>query len=343
MPVAYSPDRYTSASGIGAGLVEYADSCGLDIRPECASLGLDPEIFNDMTARISLGRYCQLLERCAEMTGDEAFGLKFAARYKIGATGPYGYGLMTAPTLEDFLRFQSEHVQYASQTIFSKLTLDKTWTIFDWTYSPVIFKRDQYVDQSLALIFRHMRKILGPAIGSIEVELERPPPEDDKPFKAVFGQRVRFGCRINRLRIPSSLLAVRNPGADARLFKLMDMQCRDLRPTLDENSDFIQEIKDFILARLADDDVSLTTAAVYFNVSERTLQRRLSDMHTTLNELRDEARRELAGRMLAETALSATEICYRLGYSAPSAFTRSFQRWFGISPKEYRHLNKVVK
>lgn len=329
-------DRYKTASGMGAGLVEFAQSYGLDIKPECRALDIDPAVFDDLTGRISLDRFCRLLERCAALTGDETFGLKFAQKYKSGSTGPYGYGLMTAPTFEDFLKFQQEHMQYITRTTCSSLTMDSQFATFTWSFSPAIFNRAQYVDLGLALVFRHMRNIIGSAITDIEVGLERSAPADTAAHKSIFGSGVTFDNRTNNLHIPVDLLNIANPKADARLFKLMDLQCFDYRPSMNENSDFLDEMKDFIFARLSEDDISLATASHYFNLSERTLQRRLSELNTTLNDLRDEARRELASRMLAETALSATEICYRLGYSAPSAFTRSFQRWFGISPKEFR-------
>jgi AraC-like DNA-binding protein len=82
--------------------------------------------------------------------------------------------------------------------------------------------------------------------------------------------------------------------------------------------------------------IGLGEAANYFRVSERTLQRRLAEAGTSINDLRDEARRELAQRLLVETQLSAGEIASRLGYSAPSAFTRSTIRWFGKTPRDYR-------
>jgi AraC-like DNA-binding protein len=339
MPSQVMHDRYTTAAGMGAGLVAFAATYGVDLKPECQALDLDPQVFESLTGRVSLDALCKLLERCAELTGDEAFGIHYARYYKSGSTGPYGYGLMVAPTLGDFLRFQTDHMQYASQASYAKLSIKDNMATFCWTYSPTIYKRAQYVDLGLALIFKHLRGIIGNAIFSLGVDLERSAPKDDKPFREAFGNHIRYRQHLNRLCVPQALLATENPKADPQLFKLMDMQCRSLHPTLNENSSFLEEIRDFIFSRLADDDISLSSAAQFFNVSERTLQRRLSDNDTTLHDLRDEARRNLASKMLAETAMSASEICYRLGYSAPSAFTRSFQRWFGISPKEFRRTH----
>jgi AraC-like DNA-binding protein len=288
---------------------------------------------------MSLGRFCALLEYASEAAHDQAFALKFALSYKSGSTGPFGYGLMAAPTLEHFLRFHAEHAQYSAQTSYSKLKVVEDHVIYTWTFAPVITKRDQFVDLGSTLFIRHLRRQFGSRISEISLALERKSPDDPKPFRAALSSHIQFGCRINTLIVPVDLLSLKNPHADARLFELMDMQCRQLRPVPKEDADFKEEMERFILSRMSEDEITLASAAAFFGVSERTLQRRLAELETTLAELRDGIRRDLAEQLMAETMLSATEVSYRLGYSAPSAFTRSFQRWFGISPREFRSHN----
>lgn len=336
-------DRYTMVAGMGAGLVEFADSMGIDIRPECRRLGLQIEAFNSFTERISLARFCALLEYCATAADDEAFGIKFGLKYKAGSTGPFGYGLMSAPTLEQFLRFQAEHMSYSAQTSYSKLEFQGDTVFYSWTFAPVIVNRTQFVDLGLTLIMRHMRALFGPPIAAIHVILERIAPKDPRIFREAFGRNVEFAARINRLSIPRRLMTLPNIKGDPQLFRMMDLQCRQLRPSLQEEDDFRDEIERFILSRMSDDEISLSSAALYFGISERTLQRRLAESDTTLNEIRDQLRQRLAGQLMAETALSATEISYRLGYSGPSAFTRSFHRWYGTTPQAFRSQSRASR
>lgn len=334
-------DRFTTVAGMGTGLVEFALEQGLDIRPECRRIGIDPSIFNSMVDRVSLGRFCALLEYCAHALKDEAFGLKFGLHYRAGSTGPFGYGLMAAPTLEHFLRFQTEHMQYSAQTSHAKLETVDNYLVYRWTFAPVIPERNQFVDLGITLVMRHIRGLFGPKTLEIEVELERRPPADPRPFRENIAGHINFECRINSLWVPKALLPLHNANGDPRLFELMDMQCRQLRPDLTEEADFRDEMEHFILSRMSDDEITVASAASFFGISERTLQRRLAELDTTLNDLRDGLRRRLAEHLMAETALSATEISYRLGYSAPSAFTRSFHRWFGTTPREFRSLKQV--
>mgnify|MGYP000583111122 CR=1 FL=1 len=336
MPHDTRSDRYTVASGLGTGLVEFAAQMGLDLIPQCRRLGIDPKIFESMMERVSLSSFCALLEYCARQTGDDAFGLRFGLKYKPGSTGPFGYGLMAAPTLEQFLRFQNEHMQFSTQTSYSKLEFTPEAATFSWALSPVIAERDQFVDLGVTIIIRHLRHLFGPATAAVRVALQRKAPPDVKAFREALGHGVEFEHRLNCLIVPSELLKLNNHQADPRLFKLMDLQCRQLRPSNSDLANFETEMEDFILSRIAEDTITLASAARYFSTSERSLQRRLAELDTNLNDLRDKLRRSLAAHLIENTNLSATEISYRLGYSAPSAFTRSFQRWFGTSPKLFR-------
>lgn len=337
MPLSTSAsDRYTAAAGMGSAVDEAAQSYGLDLAPICAALEIDPEEFSNLTGRVSLDRLCRLLETCALLTKDEAFGLKCADFFKPGATGPYGFGLIHAPTVLDFFRFMAEHNAYASEKSYSKVTIDSNYAEVVWTFSPLIVKRDQFVDLNMALIARRMRVILGASVDALEIGMERPKPLNLTPYRERLTKRVQYGKKINSLRLPAEYFNVENPKGDRRLFQLMDLQCRALRPESNERVDFSADLREFVLMNIADSNIGLAEAARYFHVSERTLQRRLAEAGTSLADLRDEVRRELAGRLLEETSLSATEIASRLGYSQPSAFTRSTMRWFGATPRAYR-------
>jgi AraC-like DNA-binding protein len=329
-------DKYSAAAGLGSAIESCAALYGIDILPICRALDIDPSTFSDLTARISLDRLCRLLETCALIANEEAFGLKTIEYFRPGSSGPFGYGLMAAPTALDFVRFVGEHQQYASEKSYSKFTVSDSGAEIVSTYSPLIVKRDQFVDMAIGLLLARLRPILGASIDLVEVRLERPKPKNQAIFREKISRRVSFDRRINSIRLPTELFNFPNPHADPKLYQLMDLQCRALRPEKREQQDFSEDLKEFLMSRMSNSTVSLGEAADYFHVSERTLQRRLSEIGTSLNDLRDQVRRDLAEKLLSSSELSASEIALRLGYSAPSAFTRSTMRWFGVTPREMR-------
>ncbi|GEO85327.1 AraC family transcriptional regulator [Ciceribacter naphthalenivorans] len=337
MPNRSIADELTTVAGVASAVAAHAQSYGIDIVPICGALEIEPEIFQSLTARISLDRLCRLLEACALLADDEAFGLKCVDRFVPGSTGPFGYGLMTAPTVREFVRFLALHMQYATYASNLRITIDGRGACFSWSFAPAIVKRDQYVDMGVALTMQRLRDIVGLHTDLVEVDLERPRPKTPQVFRDYLTKRLRFGCRENALRIPLSILDTRNPKADARLFTLMDIQCRSMRPDADyQEGDFIDQVRRFLILRMAEQNSSLSDISPHFGISERTFQRRLAEENTSLAEIRDDLRRELSLNLLTGSELSISEICYRLGYSAPSAFTRSVTRWFGRTPSELR-------
>lgn len=330
-------DELTTVAGLASAVVVHAKSYGIDLEPICKALDIDPTAFQHLTARISLDRLCRLLEACALLSDDEAFGVTCSRRFQPGSTGPFGYGLMSAPSGLDFVRFLEAHMEYVTNTSYCHLTFDETGATMSWTFAPIIVKRDQYVDMSLAVLFQRARDQFGAVAEQLELHIERPKPRNLQPFRELLTRRLSFGNRMNQAHFPNSFLDRQNPRGDPKLHGLMDMQCRDLRPAAAvTDADFLGQIRHYLLLHISDADVSLEQLAPYFGLSERTFQRRLADHGTNLNDLRDAIRKEVSLSLLIESELPISEICYRLGYSAPSAFTRSVSRWFGSTPSELR-------
>ena len=76
--------------------------------------------------------------------------------------------------------------------------------------------------------------------------------------------------------------------------------------------------------------------ASQLGISVRNLQRRLRPLGTTYQQLLDEARQELAIKLIAEGDQPLYEIAYLVGYTEPSAFYKAFRRWTGMTPGEFR-------
>jgi AraC-like DNA-binding protein len=81
--------------------------------------------------------------------------------------------------------------------------------------------------------------------------------------------------------------------------------------------------------------VSIDQVALNFNISTRTLQRKLKEEGISFQQVADEVRKSLALEYLHTGAYQLKEISYMLGYNEISAFSRTFKRWTGYSPAFY--------
>jgi AraC-like DNA-binding protein len=64
--------------------------------------------------------------------------------------------------------------------------------------------------------------------------------------------------------------------------------------------------------------------------------RKLTQIGTRYSEVLNQARFDVAGRMLQDPNVTVADVAYRLGYSSPAHFARAFQRIAGVTPRVYR-------
>jgi len=82
--------------------------------------------------------------------------------------------------------------------------------------------------------------------------------------------------------------------------------------------------------------LSQEEVASNFNISARSLQRKLREEGVTYQQLSDSVRKSLAVHYIRSGTYQLKEISGMLGYNELSAFTRAFKRWTGKAPASYR-------
>ena len=144
------------------------------------------------------------------------------------------------------------------------------------------------------------------------------------------------GLRINvcdnkgfRMIFPSAWLSKPIPGTCIK--KEQSSSPDDFPP-----DEFIEAISRLLQQHIHWSDLSVAQAAELCGYSQRRISRLLREQGTTLTRLIAHLREKEARRLLLETDESITEIAMAVGFTDLSGFTRSFKRWTGQSPREYR-------
>ncbi len=81
---------------------------------------------------------------------------------------------------------------------------------------------------------------------------------------------------------------------------------------------------------------TIPTLAAALGLGGATLRRRLAQERTSIQTVKDQARRELAVHYLGETRLSVDDISARLGFSCSKSLARAFKSWTGLTPSGFR-------
>jgi len=76
--------------------------------------------------------------------------------------------------------------------------------------------------------------------------------------------------------------------------------------------------------------------AARLDMSVRTIHRRLSLLGQSYQGIVDEVRQSLAKEYLQGTTISVEEIAHRVGFSETANFRRTFEKWTGFTPAQFR-------
>lgn len=88
--------------------------------------------------------------------------------------------------------------------------------------------------------------------------------------------------------------------------------------------------------------VSISDMAAHFNISKRTLQRRLAAANMSWFQVFDDLRRYYTSQLF-EKDYSIKYIARSMGYSDRSAFSNACRRWFNMTPAQIHTVVNAVR
>ena len=96
----------------------------------------------------------------------------------------------------------------------------------------------------------------------------------------------------------------------------------------------VRQILGVLFGEGSSPDIAIVAERI--GTSVRTLQRRLRARRVTYAGVVQDARCTAARAMLKSQQRTIGEIARALGYSDHAHFTRAFQRWTGVTPRDFR-------
>jgi AraC-like DNA-binding protein len=97
----------------------------------------------------------------------------------------------------------------------------------------------------------------------------------------------------------------------------------------------VEQVRQALVAR-AEHAHSAEQIAKLLHMSARTLHRQLKDEGASLQQLKDDTRRERACDLLFRTGKPMKQIAAAVGFRNEKSFIRAFRQWTGLSPAQFR-------
>jgi AraC-like DNA-binding protein len=325
------------ARAVFAGVVAY----GHDPGAMAARFGVTPEMLADPDARLPAPLAVRIWDEVPRIVGDELFGYHLAERVPIGALPVVGYLVQSSATLrqgmERSLRYQ-RLLQNLNRTE-AEITPERMR----------IFLRVRGVDPDLlrnamdfafGFVITLSRTVTGKHITPRRVRLLRSPPPNKEEYARLFGDNVEFGSRVLEMELDPEVVDLPVATADPHLGEILERHADAQLARVPEGPHVTGRARAVILQSLRGGAPALDDVARCLHMGGRTLQRRLRDEGTSLADLLDDVRRDLAMRYIDDASLALAEIALLLGFSDQTTFHRAFVRWSGQSPGAFRRAKK---
>ncbi|HWV71638.1 MAG TPA: AraC family transcriptional regulator ligand-binding domain-containing protein [Pseudosphingobacterium sp.] len=275
------------------------------------------------------------------LTNDPLFGLHFGESLQLSALGVVGELIKSSDTVGKAVSIAATLVHLITPLIGIRITHhESAFTIhFDGLGKPQ--ERQQICNQTLDLlmvfVIHELDGLILEKIRPINIKYKSKIHEKNlKEYERV----MRCQPQLSKLEnsITFSSLCWNEPilSSNYELQRILVQQHQALltQPSLDKA--FHTKIFNYLLANSYLGLVSIEQIAANFNVSARTLQRRLKLEGTSFQQVADEARKTLSIQYLSAGEYSVKQVSHMLGYNEISAFTRTFKRWTGMAPTGFR-------
>lgn len=148
------------------------------------------------------------------------------------------------------------------------------------------------------------------------------------------GSRILPCQRIGYMTIPRHCLHLPRSGSDS------EESSQDKPLVLTKKFDYIETLCVLLRPHIAEGYPSASLAATLMNTSVRTLARRLTDFDINYHAIVDRIRFNEAKRLLKRTDIKIIDVSAAVGFEDASNFARMFRRVGGLSPHEFRKVQR---
>ena len=159
-------------------------------------------------------------------------------------------------------------------------------------------------------------------------------------YERLLGCPVRFQAAWDAVVFSEETLQLPVVGADNKLLRVLEAACRRIVGRRPRKDDLVHSVREYVVKRLKKGAPPFDDVARDFNMSSKTLERRLAEREVSYRELVDDIRCDLAKHLLANTDVRLHQIAGALGYSEPGPLVRAFKRWTDGTPMQYRRKHR---
>jgi len=327
-------------------LLDQVEQQGFSVELLLQQAGIEPAEI-EQGSEFSAVKFGQLYQRVMYISQDEYFGMLSGGSVPLGTFRMMCHCILHCSSLSRAIQRAGDFHEICRGT----------------RYKPVLIRTGRYARLSFALLERFRENqngldiqreapeqirttlsmwhhficwLLGTRLELKSVTFTARSPEDTELYRTLFQADIRFGQSENALVFPARYLEYPLVQTETSLRDFLNTAPYQLLVMVNDD----QSLKSQVVALFGKDFSrelpSAEEVAASLNMSVSTLRRRLQDEATSFQRIKDECRKEAAVTYMNSPQLTINEVARLMGFDEPSAFFRSFKKWTGMTPGDYR-------
>lgn len=317
------------------GVVGAYDRYGQDPAGALARAQVTSDLLRSDHGRVTAAQFEALAGHAMRELDDEALGW-FSRRLPWGTYGMLCRASITAPSLEVALKRWCRHHRLLTEDVLFDLAIgEETATI------SLREQRDLGEFREFCLVTL-LRYVLGfscwavdSAIALRAAEFPYPQPGHVSVYPTIFCRTLGFGATGARIVFDKHYLALPLTRSAADLDRMLKGALRLTVLPYRRDRMLVERVRR-VLRDARGRSFGAEDVARELALSTRTMHRRLREESTSLRDLKEEAKFELAKHELMRGRTPIKRIAEIAGFRNEKSFSRAFRNWTGASPREFR-------
>ncbi len=291
----------------------------------------------DPDTRINLEKYSALLDYASNKLQDRLFGFYLGKDIQTSDYGVLGYLVESCHNLAAAITALLKYDALVADIGKIDFVQKEQEASICWT--PHINSSNQVVLRNMTGWVTIVRNLVSAELSPSSMSLAGEWLTCDlETLTHWFNCPIKNNAVVNRIDFPLEYLKLPLNCDNPYMHQAFELLSEQQLQQISQQSSIVQNIVKMMADKTNLQACTLQSIADEFNMSGRTLQRKLKAENTQFAQLLDAERKKRF--ILLYDEFSMGEIANHLGFIEQSSFNHAFQRWYGCSPKDYIKTKK---
>lgn len=302
----------------------------------------------------SAKKFGQLYQRIMWISQDESFGMLSAGKVPNGTFRMLCHCIIHCDTLGVALARSSDFYEICRGSRikpsitrkgrYTKLSFAPTAGLSESELTEILSNESpEQIRTSLSMWQHFICWLIGTRLELKAAYFSFAEPADTEYYQTLFQSDLKFLQHENALIFPSRFLDYPIVQTEQTLEGFLKTAPFQLIVMVDNDKSLKSKVVALIGKDFSRELPSAEEVANILHMSVSTLRRRLLEEQTSYQKIKDNCRREAALNYMNSPQLSIGDVAGLMGFDEPSAFFRSFKKWTGMTPGEYRKSERFKR